>query len=363
MSRIKIAVIGLKGLPAFGGAATVGENIIMQLKDQFEFTVFSTHPYTNLNTCNYNGIKQIVFKGRDKGALTTFVYYVKSMFYCLFVKKFDLIHLHHAESGFIAPFLRMKYEIIVTFHGVYGNKIDPKFNRYANLFFRFSEKMNIKFANKVISVSDIDRNYCKMKYGREIEYIPNGINKIDYKAIDKKYEFLFIAARIYEIKGLHLLLKAIKEYKIIGKLLVIGDLNQQSAYKKQILDLSNELDVEFVPLIKNKDKLFEYIRASKIFIFPSLFEAMSMILLEVVSLKVPVIASDIEANRNIFDPEEITYFRSNDYEDLAINLSYCIHNIQSICKKAELAYTKVIEYYTWSKIGTSYSVIYNDLLK
>ena len=30
--KLKIAVIGLKGLPAFGGAATVGENIIEQLK-------------------------------------------------------------------------------------------------------------------------------------------------------------------------------------------------------------------------------------------------------------------------------------------------------------------------------------------
>ena len=31
MRKTKIAVIGLKGLPAFGGAATVGENIIREL--------------------------------------------------------------------------------------------------------------------------------------------------------------------------------------------------------------------------------------------------------------------------------------------------------------------------------------------
>ena len=42
MGKPKIAVIGLKGLPAFGGAATVGENIINQLKDNYQFFVYST---------------------------------------------------------------------------------------------------------------------------------------------------------------------------------------------------------------------------------------------------------------------------------------------------------------------------------
>ena len=49
MKKKKIAVIGLKGLPAFGGAATVGENIIEQLKDKYEFTVYSTSSHTSKN--------------------------------------------------------------------------------------------------------------------------------------------------------------------------------------------------------------------------------------------------------------------------------------------------------------------------
>lgn len=58
----RIAVIGLKGLPAFGGAATVGENIINQLKDKYDFTVYSVSSHTDLKTGEYNGYKQIVFK-------------------------------------------------------------------------------------------------------------------------------------------------------------------------------------------------------------------------------------------------------------------------------------------------------------
>ena len=45
--KIKIAVIGLKGLPAFGGAAAVGENLIEQLKDKYEFFVYATSSHTH----------------------------------------------------------------------------------------------------------------------------------------------------------------------------------------------------------------------------------------------------------------------------------------------------------------------------
>ena len=41
MKKKKIAVIGLKGLPAFGGTANGGENIIEQLSDKYYFTVYS----------------------------------------------------------------------------------------------------------------------------------------------------------------------------------------------------------------------------------------------------------------------------------------------------------------------------------
>jgi len=59
---IKIAVIGLKGLPAYGGAAAVGENLINNLRGKYDFTVYSISSHTNLKTGKYNGYNQIVFK-------------------------------------------------------------------------------------------------------------------------------------------------------------------------------------------------------------------------------------------------------------------------------------------------------------
>ena len=67
------------------------------------------------------------------------------------------------------------------------------------------------------------------------------------------------------------------------------------------------LDVEYLGLIKEKEKLFNYIKYSKLFIFPSSYEAMSMMLLEAASLKVPTICSDISANKAILDEGGIIF--------------------------------------------------------
>ncbi len=361
MARYKIAVIGLKGLPAFGGASTVGEFLIENLKNDFDFTVYAISAYTEQK--NYKGIKQIIFKNKKKSGLTTFIYYIKSLIHCLIIDKYDLIHLHHTVSGFITPFLKLKYKVILTSHGIYLNKTDPKFNRLINIFFKFCEWLNVKFSDIIISVSKSDKDLLENYYKKKCYYIPNGVYKFNIIEKEKMYDFLFIAARIYEIKGLHFLLNAIKKYNIPGNLLVIGDINQDNNYKEKIRFLSKDLNILFLPLIKDKKNLYDFILSSKIFIFPSLFEAMSMTLLEVIAHKIPVLSSDIESVKNIFDDTELTFFKSGDIDDLALKLKYCLENPDVIKEKSERAYQKVISNYTWDKISEKYKELYNILIK
>ncbi|OFX85971.1 MAG: hypothetical protein A2W99_16820 [Bacteroidetes bacterium GWF2_33_16] len=356
-----IAVIGLKGLPAFGGAATVGENLIDQLKNDYNFTVYSLSTHTKGESID--GIKQIVFNGCKNTTINTFLYYIKSLFHCLFFAKYDLIHLHHAESGFITPLLRLKYKVVVTFHGVFFDKSDPKFGYSANKFFRWSEKLNIKYASIVISVSKTDANNCNLKYNTNIQYIPNGITiqNIGKNVFIESY-MVFAASRIYEIKGLHLLLEAIRNNRVNQKLFIIGDLNHVPAYKKKIELLARGLNVTFIGLIKNKQELFKIINDANLFIFPSLFEAMSMMLLEVVSLKTPVLASKIPANTEIFNDQEMLFFELEKENELQKKLSFALTNPEEMKIKAEKAFQKLNEKYTWEIISLKYNSIYKNLI-
>jgi glycosyltransferase involved in cell wall biosynthesis len=360
----KIAVIGLKGIPAFGGAATVGEHLINELKDEYDFTVLSIASHTSKENILVNGIHQKVFSNMGTGGLNTLYYYVRCLIYVLW-KNYDMIHLHHAESGFITPLLRLRYKVIVTFHGIY-NYIDPKFSDIHNWFFRISEKLNVKFANEIVSVSKPDVGFIKNKYGRDIHYIPNGIN-ITEKTQDpmqkmKTKDFiLFAAGRIYEIKGLHLLLEAMKQYNESTVLKVAGDINQVPDYKLQIEELSKSLNTEFIGLIKDKNELMKLIAEAKLFVFPSLTEAMSMMLLEVVSMRTPVIASDIPSNKSIFSDEEVLFFKSNDSHELMEKLQFANEHPELMKEKAEKAFEKLSINYTWNNIAKQYDLLYQKL--
>ncbi|MEG2191520.1 MAG: glycosyltransferase family 4 protein [Bacteroidales bacterium] len=357
----KIAVIGLKGLPAFGGGANVGENLIAQLKEYYDFTVLSISSHTHLKTGYYNGVKQVVFKSfLGKGGMNTAYYYFVSLLYVMF-HKFDVAHLHHAASGFIAPILKFKCKTVLTVHGLkYGR--DKKFNKLLESLSLFSQNIGFKMVDKIVSVSLHDKEVIESRCNREVVYIPNGIDGVVLKhKVNEDSYILFSAGRIYDLKGLHLLIDASKKLKLRIKIKIVGDLDRVKEYKKRILESISGLNVEMLGLIKDKKELMEIVNNAKLFVFPSLSEAMSMMLLEVVSTKTPIIASDIPANTAIFSQDELLFFKSGDVDDLSKKLEYALSNMEEMKHRAEKASIKLIENYTWDKISKQYQEIYNKL--
>lgn len=356
----RIAVIGLKGLPAFGGAAAVGENLIAQLKNDYDFTVLCISSHTHLKTSDYNGVKQVVFKSfLGKGGLNTAYYYFVSLLYVL-CHKFDITHLHHAASGFIVPLIRLKTKTVLTVHA-YGEGNDPKFNRFLNYLGMVSRKIAIQSSHKVTAVSLYDTELMRNAFNKEIIYIPNGTNLtecIEENNTTNPY-VLFSAGRIYNIKGLHLLLEAANKINLKNMIKVAGNLDRVPSYKQEVLQGIKTLNVDIVGMIKEKRELMQIVNKAELFVFPSLYEAMSMMLLEVASMKTPIIASDIPANKAVFTSDEVLFFKSGDTEDLATKMQYAFSHMEKMRERAEKAYTKLIDNYTWAKIAQQYQAIYN----
>ena len=359
----KIAIIGLKGLPAFGGAASVGENIINELKDQYDFTVYSISSHTDLKSGYYNGYKQIVFKKIPFRRLNTFYYYIVSALHALIFGKYDLIHLHHRDAAFILIILKLKYKVILTTHGSFS--IVPKWEKY-KWFFQINEKYFVKRADIITCVSLEEKRKYKNIINLDVIHIPNGIKV--YKNLDKviftqyKPYLFFGAGRIIRSKGLDILLKALKYINFRGYLLVAGDIYHTPDYKEEILKLSEGLNVIFLGLIKDKYELLTVIKNAFLFIFPSNMEAMSMMLLEGASVKTPVICSDILANKEIFNDDEVLFFKTDDFIDLSKKIIYALNNYNEMVKKAERAYQKLIKNYNWVKISKQYDNLYRKLI-
>ncbi|WP_298245928.1 glycosyltransferase family 4 protein [uncultured Christiangramia sp.] len=362
MSKKKIAYIGVKGLPGFGGAARSTESLIHELKDEFDISVYSVDSHTDVSG-HYNGIKQITFKSFPVKKLNTLFYYLKSLNHCLFYENYDLVHVQHIYAGFIIPFLRLRYKVINTVRGIIP-KDDNKWNYFDKLFFKLSEYSSLKSSNEIVSVCQPHIGYLKKIYDRPISYIPNGVY-LPKKILDKKKPenyMTFAAGRIISLKGLHILLDALHLMDYQGKLKVIGSLDHIESYKRTIIEKAKGLNVEFLGLIKDKNLLFDIVGNSKLFVFPSLNEGMSNMLLETAALKTPIIASDIIENKYVFNDEEVTFFQSNNHFDLEKQIKKCLENQDLIERKADLAFIKTSQVHNWKFIANEYENLYSKLL-
>lgn len=363
MKKPKVAVIGLKGLPAFGGAASVGENLIRELKNEYIFTVYAVSSHTS-SSGTQDGYTQIVFKNFFIKKLNIFFYYLRSALHCLFSGDYDLIHLHHIDGAFILPILKLRYKVLCTSHA--QPQISEKWPVIVKVFFKINEKIAIKLSDTLTVVSlTLKEQYDT--FSRDIFYIPNGISldqKISEDKITSEPYILFAAGRIIPLKGLHILLKALKKAdQIERKLLVIGDLNQVPSYKEVILDLSKGLNIEFIPLIRGKEILLNYVKNAGLFVFPSYSENMSVMLLEVAFTKTPLICSDIPANTAVFNKDETLFFRTNDENDLSEKIDFALSERKAMSERTEAAYNKVVTTYNWKKIAPQYSLLYQKHLK
>jgi glycosyltransferase involved in cell wall biosynthesis len=360
MNKPHIGVIGLKGLPAFGGAATVGENLISVLKHDYYFTVYSVASHAN-KPGEQDGYYQIIFKCCFIKKLNIFSYYVKSAIHALFKAKYNMIHLHHIDGAFILPLLKLKYKVITTVHA--QPQLAEKWPWYVKAFFSINERISLMLSDELTCVSKILWQKYINKYKKSVIYIPNGV-KITREAdlIPLKYEnyILFAAGRIIPLKGLHILLSALKKINYNSKLLVLGDINQMPDYKSEIFKLSKDLNVEFQGLIREKLRVLSFLKQASLFVFPSYSENMSIMLLEAASMNTPIICSDIPENKIIFNDQEVIFFKSRDIIDLSIKIDYALNNKAGLIQKSVNAFNKLSSFFTWEKIAAEYTELYKS---
>jgi glycosyltransferase involved in cell wall biosynthesis len=386
MVKKKIAIIGLKGLPPFGGAANVGDNIIEQLAGEYEFTVYATASHTS-HKGDYKGARQIVFARFPIKSLNIFYYYIASAVHAVFSRNYDMVHLHQMDGAFTLLLLRLKYKVIATSHGLTYRH--GKWSRLFYPYFKLNEWFQARLSNHLTVVSkSLVPHYARLIPTEKISYIPNGVTPVmpvtpvtpvtpstpstenpgaippapSTKDPDVTGYILFAAGRIIPTKGLHFLLSALQQCGYKGRLIVLGDHSQLKDYSQQLFTLAAGLDIEFKGLIKDKALLNAWIAGARLFVFPSTYEAMSMMLLEVAALGTPVICSDIVENTDIFDRDEMLFFRSASDTDLAARLDWAFSHPEEMKVFAAKARQTLLTKYQWPMIGRQYKGLFERIM-
>jgi glycosyltransferase involved in cell wall biosynthesis len=253
-------------------------------------------------------------------------------------------------------------KVVFTHHGPDYNR--TKWGPFARFTLKTGEKLGILYANEVIVISEVIKTLIANKYNRlDTNLIFNGVN-IPVISSESNYieslglksrEFVFALGRFVEEKGFDLLINAFDELNQNDfRLVIAGDADQEDIYSRKLKQLAKEKNVVMTGFIKgeNLQQLYSHAR---LFVLPSFHEGLPISLLEAMSYKLPVLTSDIPANKQM-DLTEDQYFVSGDKESLkecmAIKLKQYF---------AKVDYDMTI--YNWDQIALQTIAVYNKVIR
>lgn len=369
---MRIAYMGGKGLPSKSGIDRVVEAIVNRMVGKHDITVYCEATYTPQDT-KIDGVKLIRIKTPRGKYLRPISYNFLCALHALIKGDYDIIHLNAVEACFILPLLRLRYPVVSTSHGTAHSVPRDKWSKFSRSLMGAMEFPFTRFSNYATSISKFDAEDMETRFKKKVIYIPNGVD-LNVRVDDtRSYEvvnglgaepgryILFAAGRIDPTKGCHLAIEAYRQLHTELPLLVLGDLEQVPAYGKTLRQMDDSGKVIFSPPVTDRAVFFGILKHCKFFIFPSLSEGMSMVLLEAASLGVPMICSDIIENKAVMKDLTV-YFESGNANDLKEKMQWAIQHPKEMEILSQKASKMLATDLSWEKIANQYGNLYQACL-
>lgn len=365
---IRICVTGLRGFPdIMGGIEAHCQNIYPRMRamaSDLEFVVFGRAPYLPNKSFLYEGVRiQPLWTIRQKH-LETFVHTLLSLLRARFVERADIVHIHAVGPNLLTPLARaLGLAIVATHHGDDYRRL--KWGWAARTALRLGENLMVRFAHRVICVSDASARKLRTRYpahAPRISYIPNGAAFADDVTADETVldtlglrgqPFVLTVGRLVPEKGFQDLIAAFLRRENRLKLVIVGGADHDDRFSAELRQRASA-HIVFAGR-RNKSELVALYRATALFVLPSYHEGHPIAALEALSLGAPVLLSDIEPNLEIgLLPQH--YFPLGDIN--ALSLIFASNNFS----KYKEDYSTLLERYDWSQIAARTAATLSEAL-
>jgi len=375
---MKVVVLGTRGFPDVqGGVEKHCENLYPELvKRGCEVTVFTRAPYVDLSNIEYKGVKLISLKCHRSKHLEAFTHTFKGV---LAAKKFkpDILHIHAVGPSLFVPFAGLLgLRTVMTHHGPdYARK---KWNGFARAVLRWGERNGCKNARAVICISEAIAKDVRKKFKRDVEVIPNGVmipqEAQGTEALERfglaKGKYILAVARFVPEKGLGDLIESFNQIASIDhgpstmdkkwKLVIAGDADHEDAYSRNLKKKAGAVKGVVLTGFLSGKPLAELYSHAALFVLPSYYEGLPIVLLEAMSYGLSCIVSDIPANKEVPLAQE-RYFRPGDIKAIAFKIEQFINKPLSEEEKSRQL-DLITQGYDWGRIAAETLAVYKQAI-
>lgn len=264
-----------------------------------------------------------------------------------------LLHPHSFKALKICK--KLNIPIFLVTHAPFNIKRNFPLNLVTS-FWNWRNKFRINRFDKIISITKWELPYLKKLNVAEekIAYIPNGIpEEFFIQKPTKEFPNVLFLGRIAPVKNLETLISAAKNLPKI-KFSIIGAYEKKYLEKLQ-LDLPKNVEIK-KPIYNLKEKI-KLIDEHKIFVLPSIREAMPQALIEAMSREKVVISSNTDGGKEIIEDEKNGFlFEIGNVEQLTKLIKENLKGNKKIQESAK----KSSEKYSWKILIKKYQILFEE---
>lgn len=363
-ASLKVVVTGLRGFPDMqGGVETHCEELYPRLaRLGCDVTVVRRKGFVHESPVltEYRGVKFKDIKSPKITGLEAAVHTFSSILYAARCKA-DIIHIHAIGPAICVPIAKLLgLKVVVTHHGPDYDR--EKWGFFARAIIRMGEYFTAKCADRIIAISTVITGILEKKYKRtkNVNLIYNGVNipapssSTDYiESIGLKPDkYILAVGRFVEEKRFDKLIEAFVKANCTGYDLVLaGDSDYETSYSYYLKQFAEENQVILTGIIKG-EKLKQLYGNAALFVLPSSHEGLPITLLEAMSYRRKVLASNIPANLAVGLPADC-YFELG-------NLSGFIGKLNQRLNEKDRTADYDLSAYDWDNIAARVLAVYME---
>jgi glycosyltransferase involved in cell wall biosynthesis len=360
----KIKVLEVIDSLGSGGAESLLKNFVLEAKENNIFNMEIATLYSNAifkDEIKNAGIPVWDFNLRYKYDLRGII----KLITVIKKGKYDIVHVHLFPANVFAAlssfFLSKDIVWIFSEHNVYNRRRSFKI-------FKILDSFTYSRYSKIICVS---KQVESTLFGwmssikGKTKVIPNAVFVSELLNPNhlKIYDILFVG-RLSQAKGIDILLKAVKilknKYSKYLKIAIVGDGPLKENLNNLAVELGVNGEVKFLGVRKDIEELMV---SSKIFIIPSRWEGLPMVVLEAMSRGMSIIATTVGGIPEVIkNGKEGILISPEDPETLAQAINNLLENEELQEKLSQAAYEKVREKYSIEAYSTNMLDFYGSLV-
>jgi len=366
---MKIVILGTRSFPNLvGGVEKHCKFLAINLvRLGCDVIVLTRKPYVDKNITEHQGVKARALPALKHKSLETLLHTFIGVFAALFYRP-DVLHIQAIGPALFTPLARiLGMKVVVTSHG--SNYEHLKWGFFAKLVFHAGEFIGVKCANKVIVISERIAEEIRQKYHRETYVIPNGIvipeavgsaGALEQYGLSTKKYILFVGRYVPE-KAVQDLMDAFTQAAIKDwKLVIVGRADYECPYSLGVRKKAEADNNIILTGFLDGLPLMELYSHAGIFVIPSRYEGLPIVLLEALSYGLMCIASDIPANRCVQLPSE-RYFAVGDIGELSNKLKEFIKKTLTP-EEIRMQIDMLREKYDWDTIAKKTLDVYRSVV-